>query len=113
MSCIHQVTVYEGHFITDTFWRVVDFLRKIKDRLVSSLQDLGQIVIILWPITRHARNGMQMRIAGPSSTGKQGQEQTPPNLIKAIFSVLRICHLYKSGYTTEFWDSFGTRLVGF
>ena len=84
MNCIHPVTVYKGHFIRDTFLRVVDFQRKIKDQLVSSLQDLRQIVIFLWPITRHA-NGMQMRIAGASSTGKQGQEQTSPNLIKGIF----------------------------
>ena len=41
MSCIQPVTVYKGHFIRDTFWRVVDFLRKIKDRPKSIQLDRG------------------------------------------------------------------------
>ena len=31
---LHAVSTYKGHVIRDTFWRLVTFLGKIRDRLV-------------------------------------------------------------------------------
>ena len=33
---MHAVSTYMGHVIRDTFWRLVKFLGKIRDRLVLS-----------------------------------------------------------------------------
>ena len=31
---LHSVSTYKGHVIRDTFWRLVKFLGKIRDKLV-------------------------------------------------------------------------------
>ena len=34
LAWLHAVSTYKGHFIRDTFWKLVKFLGKIRDRLV-------------------------------------------------------------------------------
>ena len=36
--------VYNGHVIRDTFWRLVNFQRKVRDRLVLRYQVLGHAI---------------------------------------------------------------------
>ena len=40
--------VYKGHVIRDTFWRLVNFQRKIRDRLVLRYQVLGHAIAEIW-----------------------------------------------------------------
>ena len=35
---LHAVTNYKGHAIRDTFWRLVKFLKKIRDRLLHGIE---------------------------------------------------------------------------